>query len=295
MSAAEALLGRIVDYAGLFPPAALEMNAAVRNYQAYLAGDSGWMLGSFIVPAGRLDEFATAFEGVCCGEQENPWTLSIVCAGEAEEDARRIERFRQGAVFIGSLETRAGDSRAAQEVLVRLPTARARYVEFAPERAAEILPVLGGRGARAKIRMGGVTPETIPSIESVAHFLMACARERIAFKATAGMHHAVRGMRSLTGESAAPRAVMHGFLNLFLAASLAYFGADQRAIVRTLAEEDASAFGLDDEVIRWHDHTLIGDQIERVRSEFAMGFGSCSFTEPVDDMKEMGWIQESRT
>jgi hypothetical protein len=176
-----------------------------------------------------------------------------------------------------------------------LPAARALYVEFAPERATEVLPVLADRGARAKIRMGGVTPEAIPGVDSVAQFLTTCARERVAFKATAGLHHAVRGMHALTDVPGSPRATMHGFLNLFLAAALAYFGADQHAIVRTLAEEDASAFRLDDEVIRWHDHTLITDQVERVRGHFAMSFGSCSFTEPVDDMKEMGWIPESRT
>lgn len=288
MSAAEALLRRVVDYAGLFPPAALDMETAVRNYQDYLQGEQGWMLGSFVVAAARLDEFVAAFENVCCGERERPWTLSIVCA--AADDARRIAEFRQGAVFIGSLETKAADPRLAEETLEQLPAARTRYVEFAPERAAEMLPVLADRGARAKLRMGGVTPETIPSVESVAKFLAACMQERMPFKATAGLHHAVRASRSLTGKPDSARATMHGFLNLFLAAALAYFGADQAVIVRTLAEEDPSAFRQDDELISWHSHTLTADQIERMRSEFAISFGSCSFTEPVDDMKEMGWI-----
>jgi hypothetical protein len=290
MSAAEALLRRIVDYAGLFPPAALDMETAVRNYQDYLQGDYGWMLGSFVVSAARLDEFTAAFENVCCGERERPWSLSIVCAGEVADDARRIADFRQGAVFIGSIESKAGDPRAAEEILERLPAARTRYMEFAPERAAEMLPVLADRGAWAKIRMGGLTPETVPNLDIVAQFLMACIRERVAFKATAGLHHAIRAMRPLADKPDSPRATMHGFLNVFLAAALAYFGADQQAIVGTLAEEDASAFRLDDELIRWHDHTLIADQVERVRKEFAMSFGSCSFGEPVDDMKEMGWI-----
>lgn len=290
MSAAESLLRRVVDYAGLFPPAALDMETAVSNYQDYLRSDHGWMLGSFVVSAARLEEFVAVFEQVCCGERESPWTVSIVCAGEAADDARRIADFRQGAVFIGSLEAKAANPRIAEEVLERLPAARARYVEFPPELAAEMLPVLADRGAWAKIRMGGMTPETIPGPESVEHFLMACARERMRFKATAGLHHAIRRTRALTGASDGKRATMHGFLNLFLAAALAYFGADQEAIVRTLSEEDASAFQVDDELIRWHDQILIADQIERVRSEFAMSFGSCSFTEPVDDMKEMGWI-----
>lgn len=290
MSAAEALLGRIVDYAGLFPPAALDMETAVRNYQNYLRSAPGWMLGSFVVSAARLEEFVAAFEQVCCGEKESPWTLSIVCAGEAADDARRIAEFRQGAVFIGSLEAKAANPRIAEEILEHLPAARSRYVEFPPEHAAEMLPVLAERGAWAKIRTGGLTPEAIPDVEVVAQFLTACARERTPFKATAGLHHAVRGIHSLDGRRKGPSATMHGFLNLFLAAALAYFGAEQRVIVQTLAEEDASTFHQDDEVIRWHGHTLISDQIERVRGEFAMSFGSCSFAEPVDDMKEMGWI-----
>ncbi|MGA8531360.1 MAG: hypothetical protein WB622_16705, partial [Acidobacteriaceae bacterium] len=256
MSAAEALLRRVVDYAGLFPPAALDMEAAVRNYQDYLQGEHEWMLGSFVVAAARLDEFATAFENVCCGERERPWTLSIVCVGEMAEDARRIADFRQGAVFIGSLETKAGDPRSAEETLERLPAARARFVEFAPARAAEMLPVLADHGARAKLRMGGVTPETIPDVESVAQFLRACMKERMPFKATAGLHHAIRAVHALTGKPDSARAPMHGFLNLFLAAALAYLGADEQAIIRTLAEEDASAFRMDDELILWHDHTL---------------------------------------
>ena len=288
MSAAQALLARIVDYAGLFPPAALDMETAVRKYQEYLGGEHGWMLGSFVVPAARLEEFVIAFENVCCGEKESPWTLSLVCA--TADDAQRIADFRQGAVFIGSVETRAADPRAAKASLEHLPAARMRYVEFPPERAVEMLPELAERGAWAKIRMGGLTPETIPSVDSIAHFLEACARELVPFKATAGLHHAVRGTHALTGASDSPRAAMHGFLNLFLAAALAYLGADQQAVIRTLAEEDAAAFRLDDELIRWHDHTLISDQIERVRREFAMGFGSCSFDEPVDDLKDMEWI-----
>lgn len=290
MSAAEALLGRIVDYAGLFPPAALDMETAVRNYQSYLRSDQGWMLGSFVVSASRLEEFAAAFEQVCCGEKENPWTLSIVCAGEVADDARRIAEFREGAVFIGSLETKAGNPRTAEENLERLPAARCRYVEFPPQNVAEMLPVLAERGAWAKIRTGGLTPETIPDVGTVAQFLAGCIGERVPFKATAGLHHAIRGPHSLTGKPDGPRATMHGFLNVFLAAALAYFGADQPAIVRTLAEEDPAAFRQDDDVIRWHDHAMITDQIERVRGEFAVNFGSCSFTEPIDDMKEMGWI-----
>ena len=288
MSAAETLLNRIVDYAGLFPPAALNMESAVRNYHKYLESDDSAMLGSFVVPASRLDEFSVAFEAVCCGEQEAPWTLSIVCAGQTAQDVQAIEDFQQGAVFIGSLEAKAADARAARELLERLPAARSRYVEFPPEKSGDVLPVLGEYGARAKIRMGGATPESVPSVETVAHVLAACARERVAWKATAGLHHAVRGMREL--EPGGAKAKMHGFVNVFLAAALAFFGADEPSLVGTLREENPAAFRADDDVIRWHDNVLTSDQIEQARTEFAISFGSCSFTEPVDDVRSMRWL-----
>ena len=288
MSAVEALLGRILEYAGLFPPAALDMESALRNYQRYTKTDEFWLLGGFVLPASRLGEFGAAFERVWGTEQERPWTLKVVCAGETADDARAIEEFQQGAVFIGSLEAKAANARAAKEVLERLPAARARYVEFPPEQATQVLPVLAEYGAWAKIRMGGTAPGMVPPVDVVARFLLACARERVAWKATAGLHHAVRGVREIVPGGA--REPMHGFVNLFLAGALAFYGADEKALVRTLSEVDPSAFRADDDVIRWHDNTLITDQIEKVRSEFAMSFGSCSFDEPVEGLKALGWL-----
>lgn len=290
MSAAEALLARMVDYAGLFPPAALDMDSAMQNYQRYLSGDYAWMLGNFVVQARRLEEFGRAFERICCGEQEQPWTLSVVCAGEPSGDDGGLERFQEGAVFLATLETKAADAGGAEARLAALPPGRARYVEFPPERAGEIVPVLAARGARAKLRAGGLTPESIPPVDTAAEFLRACARERVAFKATAGLHFPVRGEHRLSADAGSPSATMHGFVNVFLAAALAWYGAEAKAVETTLAEDDASAFELDDDVIRWHDNVMTSDQLEQVRTEFAISFGSCSFAEPVDGLKALGWL-----
>ena len=111
--------------------------------------DAGRICGSGVAGGG----ICIAFETVCCGEREQPWTLNIVCAGETASDVHAIQDFQQGAVFIGSLESKAVDGRGAQELLEKLPAARSRYVEFPLERAREVLPVLADHGARAKIRM----------------------------------------------------------------------------------------------------------------------------------------------
>jgi hypothetical protein len=287
MSVVRTLLAHVVDYAGLFPPAGLCMASAVEDYSLTLQSDEAWMLGSFVVPAARLGEFTQAFERVCCGEQEEPWTLSVICAGEA--DQRAVNEFREGAVFLRSVEAKAANRASAEAALHGLPESRFCYVEFPPERAQEILPLLVAESGRAKLRTGGLTADAIPSVETAAGFLRACAERRVPFKATAGLHHPVRGLHLLAPEGAA-RATMHGFLNLWLAAALAWFGAAESAVCRTLAEEDATAFRVDDDVIRWHEHTMTADQLELVRREFAISFGSCSFAEPVDDLRAMGWL-----
>src|SRR5690606_30837129 len=54
------LLRGAVDYAGLFPPAALDMDAAVAAWASYVTGPDRWALGRFVVAAGSLDAFARA-------------------------------------------------------------------------------------------------------------------------------------------------------------------------------------------------------------------------------------------
>ena len=57
----------LIDYAGLFPPAALAMDDAVGRYARPTgAGRDAWMLGRFIVPASRLGEFEQR-RGVAAG------------------------------------------------------------------------------------------------------------------------------------------------------------------------------------------------------------------------------------
>src|SRR5262249_30559063 len=121
-------------------------------------------------------------------------------------------------------------------------------------------------GAFAKLRTGGVRPEAIPSVGDVAEFLRACADRRLALKATAGLHHPVRADHSLTYDADAPRAVMHGFLNVFVAAALAWHG--DRDLEPILAETDPAAFRFDAEA-RWRDRGLDSTQVREARTQFA--------------------------
>ena len=76
MSALRSLLAGAIDYAGLFPPAALPMAAAVDNFDEYRVGDASWMLGRLVVPVPRLEEFEHAAGPLLEPNGGMPWRLS---------------------------------------------------------------------------------------------------------------------------------------------------------------------------------------------------------------------------
>jgi len=206
------------------------------------------MLGRLVVRASELKDVPGEFDGL----------LSVL----SETDIERA----------GAMET----SRA-------LRTSKPTYCEVPVEGLDEVKRAEGF----AKIRTGGVTEEAIPSVESVASFLVACAERRIAFKATAGLHHPIRAVHALTYESNAPQAFMHGFLNVFLAAAFAWHG--KQNVEAILGETDPSAFRFGD-AARWRDWSLTAEEVAIARSEFVHSFGSCSFEEPVDELRALRFL-----
>ncbi|HYK36895.1 hypothetical protein [Alloacidobacterium sp.] len=289
MTAIHSLLAGVIDYAGLFPPASLDMQTSVRNYSAYRASDEAWMLGRFIVPAQRLVEFSAAFSETCCDEQMSPWLLSVLSTGDANEDARFIEAFNEGAAFLDAIELKTADVVQAERQLRLVPSGMAAYVEFPLGLSDGIFPVLKQFEARAKIRTGGITADAIPEAQKVTKFLVACAKARVSFKATAGLHHPLRSAQKLTYEENSATAIMHGFINLFVAAMVAYRGAAVEEVMEAITEESPGAFQWKKNTLIWRNHRFSEKQIKETRENFAIGFGSCSFIEPVHDLKALRW------
>jgi hypothetical protein len=139
----------------------------------------------------------------------------------------------------------------------------------------------------AKLRTGGVVADAFPSSELVARFIRACLRAGVPFKATAGLHHPVRASYRLTYEAGGPTGVMFGYLNVFLAAALMATGLDDADAIRLLDERDPDAFELRTDSIGWRGHVLTAAEVRRARERVAVSFGSCSFREPVDELKPL--------
>jgi hypothetical protein len=297
MNAVDALLAGLVDYAGLFPPAGLEMRQAVESYATYLASSEREILGRFILPLARVGEFERIARAFLPSEPESePWRLSVLVGGDTAGAARQMLEFNDrhtplsesGNALIEVVELKAETPDAVKIHCSALPGVFTAYVELPLGRGVtDLVEAVSSVGARAKIRTGGTTPDSFPRAQDVVDFMVACKRFNVAFKATAGLHHPLRGAYRLTYEPAAAEGTMYGYLNLFVAAALVYRGGPEKDVLDALVETDATAFSFSDTAVEWRGIEIPTAELRAVRENFANSFGSCSFREPVDEIREL--------
>jgi hypothetical protein len=238
----------------MYPPAALTVDQAVANYTAYRRGKHMWALGRFVVPAAQVHAVPREFP------------VAAVAAAELPE--------------ADVVEIKASNAEAIERI-ARARADRTVYVEVVN---LGLLATIKAYRLRAKIRTGGTTTEAFPSVESVAAFIRGCVDLQVPFKATAGLHHPIRCTAALTYEAGAPQGTMHGFLNLFMASALPDHAE------KILLEDNARAFAFDDGGFWWRDLRVPTEEIARVRQDVFTSFGSCSFEEPINELKELGWL-----
>lgn len=296
------LMNSIIDYAGLFPPAKLDMATTVRNYARYRQGEDAWMLGRIIVPVSRLAEFEQAADNllVRSDRDEDFWMISALAAGLGEPgftaDLDAIDAFNErhgdgsaGAVMIDTIETRARNSDEIERGLDAVGEGLFTFVELPIEKDCRgLIAALSGRYGGAKVRTGGVTAEAYPGTEDLAGFLVSCAAADVPFKATAGLHHAMRH------QSEQPACMSHGFLNVFLAAIAAWHGRASRDEVRGILDEQSPGFfRFEDDMVRFGRFEFDNDVVAQGRERFALSFGSCSFDEPLEDLRTNRLLTEA--
>ena len=236
-----ALLARLIDHAPMFPPASLPSVEALAEDARAMASPQAFMLGRLVWPASSLDDVSSS---------ERP--ISAVL------DAPLAERAWVAAVeatYRDDLHSLVG---LAGDVYVEVPL---------DDTLDERLDALAANGLRAKVRCGGAE---VPDAAELARFVRACRDRRLPFKATAGLHHAVRR----NGE--------HGFLNLFAAAMFA------DSAEEALDEPDAAAFALSAESFAWRDRSAAAHEVARARGGQLHSIGSCSFFEPVEGLEALG-------
>ncbi|WP_089907684.1 MULTISPECIES: hypothetical protein [Lentzea] len=270
------LLARLVDDAALFPPGSASMPDAVRGHLDGRVGEWSGVMGLFLCPASRLAELITELIKV---KPPKPIALSLVIdtgLGGVPKAVSIVES-RSELLALRMVEMPAPSD--VDEVWLE------RVSEFVPEDVIRVVePRRGGaewldgvrrvieHGSWPKLRCGGLSQENFPSVEEVADFLSVVSGGGVAFKATAGLHKAVR----YTDEQGFTH---HGFLNLLVATARSLSGRDVR---EALASTDAEALTAEAKA-------LSDQAAHAVRGVFA-SYGSCSLSEPVADLEGLGLL-----
>ncbi|HWU22353.1 MAG TPA: hypothetical protein VN088_12555 [Nocardioides sp.] len=267
------LFDGLLDDAALFPPAELAMQDAVVAHLAHRSSAYDALLGTFVVAAQDLDALAAEVAGLPPRSMRISVTLPMGSLCQVVEATDRIEAVRLGAVEAVPPPGRSADMVVGQlrSLLAERPVMA--YVEVPrDERRDDYIAALAGTTMRAKLRTGGVVAELHPSCEELAGSVVALVRAGVPFKATAGLHHAIRNTDPVTGFD------QHGFLNLMVATDAAMHDAELPAVADLLAERDTA------KVVRRA--RLLDPQ---VRTSF-LSFGTCSVAEPVEELVALGFL-----
>lgn len=297
-AAFHSFMDSLIDYAGLFPPASLDISHAEAEYKTARAGPHGWMLGRFIISAARLQE--TGIDG--------SFPLSVLVPPDGDStDYAFLGRF--GGIIRAVETTIPGNCLSRDrclEFIVRLHN----HLKFAgigdvkifvesadidtATSAIETFNASSGTSptsnqAGFKLRCGGVAESAFPSIRTVAAAIALSRQKDVPIKFTAGLHHPLRRIFSSAFDI-----MQHGFFNIFFAALLYRGNAIERKdIPACLVDEIATHFTFETDGIRWRDHFLPVETVNELRTSRVISFGSCSFREPVDGLKELGLLEHN--
>ncbi len=320
-----ALMNDIIDYAGLFPPAKLPFEQAVSAYLDYREEKEAWMLGRFICPVGQVSGFDSFREQL--SDDSSPLRLSILLTereNKTDSSFKGAKRIWAASNLLDNMSIEHSievvecrwpldlrEMTNMQVVLKYLDEIERSWqkhhlknipIFFEPERDnfwSKTVPVfLEGIAVWSekqkngspiipgfKLRCGGETVEAFPSIEEVSTAIYYCSEFNVPFKATAGLHHPVRHVNQSL------QTHMHGFFNIFGAALLAFgLRLPFTEIQKIVLEEDDSLFQFEEYGFRWRDLKLATDKISSLRQGKILSFGSCSFTEPREDLQNLGLL-----
>jgi hypothetical protein len=298
MSTVPALFRHLVDDASMFPPGNLPLPEAVPAHRAHRSTPYADLVGTFVcsdedlievarIHAGSAESRASTDLGDAAGAgsggaSAGPLAVSVVITGGAggiEPAIRYGDRSRD--VTVTAIEVRLRDEDDLSRNALRVVRAcddcldeENAFVEIGLDGAWErALDVVADAGYNAKLRTGGLDAALFPTSDQVAAFITACLDREVAFKCTAGLHNAVRHTAADTGFE------HHGFVNVLLATRASLDGAGLDDMAALLDERDGKSLAA-------KASDLSDQQAESTRRWFT-SYGSCSITEPYDDLKTL--------
>lgn len=275
------LLARLVDDAALFPPSGASMAEAVKTHLAARRAPYAGLIGFLLCPVSRLGALVNALRKA---RPARPVALSLVADTGLGGLPKAISTALDNAKL---LDLRMVEVPAPSDVdstwLVQL-------TEFVPDDVVRVVEPRRGRpewltgvrrvaeaGCWPKLRCGGTSVESFPTVEEVADFLAIATGTGQPFKATAGLHHAVRHHDQNTGLT------HHGLLNMLVGTAHTVSGASAHEALRCT---DAAALAAE--------ASALSKETSRVVREVFACFGSVSLTDPVTNLIRLGLLPSPR-
>ena len=277
-TAAQGLFEGLIDDAAMFPPGNAPLPDAISAHHDHLQSSYAPLVGPLLCAEPRLRDLRESVTA--------PIDVGVIVTGGAGAIGPAVA-FASGAehVNVVGVEIALRDeddlARNAERIVrmldIELPESATAAIEVPRtyDRSPggswwEALDMVAGAGYRLKLRTGGDDADAHPSARELATFIDAALDRECAFKLTAGLHHAVRNTDPQTGYE------QHGFVNVLLATRTLLDGGNVDDAATTLERRDADA--LAEEIRAWDDQTA-----SSTRGWFT-SMGSCSITEPVDDL-----------
>lgn len=282
-------MNSIMDYAGLFPPAELSLEKSISNYNHYLKSSENWMLSKFIIPAGILNQIPPLLK---LEKVSDKFSFSVIIS-DSEKDLENIIKFKKSfsKIEIGALEVKP--QMRLESLLNNIQFIRNEinndiniFIESSinPDNTLiEELVKLRNQDINIgyKLRTGGITQDAFPSPDIIASVIKSCAEKRIPFKATAGLHH------PFTRFDSSVNTKMYGFVNIFAAGLFAVkFLLNETDLIKIITDENPHNFLFENNLI-WRDYEISSGDISEIRRKYFISFGSCSFDEPREDLKNL--------
>ncbi|MBC8197748.1 MAG: hypothetical protein H8E60_07680 [Candidatus Marinimicrobia bacterium] len=294
-------LTKLIDYAGLFPPAKLQLKLALNNYNNDIKCLDKWMLSQFILPLSNLNNIT---EKMMDGFSQNfPLKLSLL-SNDLDLDIDQLflfkDKFGEKVEFSG-LESKILDIHSFHTILEKTNEVQnknqlnmASFFELPTQenwidkmiKSIEIITEFNfnhNSNFGFKLRCGGVEPYMFPSPENIAETIIICIQNNISLKFTAGLHHPVRHYNDSI------QTKMFGFFNIFIGGMLAKkYRFNHVELIEVLIDQSSNNFKFKEEGLSWKKYNLSNKEIIQFRENDFISYGSCSFNEPREDLTKLG-------
>ncbi len=319
MQSLNIFMNKLLDYAGLFPPAKLPLYESLVNYSSYTKHKQNGWLGKFILPINKINECIeimtkqNVFNNV-----ENKLEFSIILNScEKFNDLndfikndllliKKMEKNLSTQVTIDSIELYPPKEvyqpnkvtlfsnmlEIVNEAFHSEKNITAKFIEVPfSENINEYIDLIAKYNIKnsdkifVKLRTGGVTPEHIPSAYHIAQAIRLCAEQQIPLKATAGLHVPVPNDNPEVG------ARLHGFFNIFSCLLLCY----SKLLTITEMEHIITDYSYSDFYFTQTGLTvgnkfISNENMSELRNSFIKSFGTCSFLEPIEHLHKNNFI-----